>query len=889
MLQASDGSSNNGRREIASPSNTTSMGTSTPPPPGFSQSLVSSPGGSQHRDIHDAESLRANDYSATPPPGFKSGALSSEGRLRVDQNPIWRDSSRILENNSSSLGNGVVNNRTTSFTNLAEIVGTGLAESMEDSTREAHRIGSDGLYGLSYARQFRQAASRMIRSSGSGLSPTANSLDLAAPPTLSRRYGDNSICKSSPVGTLVRDDGVPSSLRPEEKDPLEDFRESLLRRQHPPLGILERERNEAAVTVVEPSHSGKSTPSHILGEVISRQGTPDLTELHRDMQQISMNRAKSPQPTNDTQYKASNRELEPFLWSVHYAEPSRALAILQAVNVSAADIRSKCESFGVLEVFRADFAERGIFFVGYYDIRSAQYAATELKKVLGHISSLGNRIEVKYCVPLNSSSSHDDSIIVISDLPRHIDELALAEILGSYGSIRSLKEEAGAHYGGKSYVVEFHNVQDAKLALLELESTQPLGPDVMVEVGSRRAVDRKRGREFLSVISRWRHGTRRLQPFQAVLESDLSNGNFNSNDVNEISEMRRRTDSPSSLRREGSNSPVLQTNSASRGNIDNSSASLPQQSTQQSTQLVLGPDGRYSYVVVDHSAFPLHNPPSSQHFDSHVGARVFPRQAPPQQQVFHGPHGTFVTTVPPAPSQVNQSYWNQHNQQQYHVGGAPGMATSVSHTGEGNFYSQNTTTGSAPYYSNAGSNHVDSSISSGGSTSNNQNAVQGSRRGAQPEEKDNRHLKLDVDAVEFGRDTRTSLMVRNIPNKYTQQMLLSEFTDNGHGPGKIDFFYLPIDFKNKCNRGYAFVNFVNHRDIVQFYHQYFGQNWRVFNSDKICDITYARIQGKAGMLKRFENSALMEKDEEYKPLVFVSHGEEKGSRLSFPTPGANNT
>jgi hypothetical protein len=33
-----------------------------------------------------------------------------------------------------------------------------------------------------------------------------------------------------------------------------------------------------------------------------------------------------------------------------------------------------------------------------------------------------------------------------------------------------------------------------------------------------------------------------------------------------------------------------------------------------------------------------------------------------------------------------------------------------------------------------------------------------------------RHLKLDFDAVENGRDSRTSLMVRNIPNKYTQQM-----------------------------------------------------------------------------------------------------------------------
>ena len=40
------------------------------------------------------------------------------------------------------------------------------------------------------------------------------------------------------------------------------------------------------------------------------------------------------------------------------------------------------------------------------------------------------------------------------------------------------------------------------------------------------------------------------------------------------------------------------------------------------------------------------------------------------------------------------------------------------------------------------------------------------------------------------------------------------------------------------------------------------------------------------MLKRFENSALMEKDEEYKPLVFISHGPEKGKRIPFPEAAA---
>ena len=55
-------------------------------------------------------------------------------------------------------------------------------------------------------------------------------------------------------------------------------------------------------------------------------------------------------------------------------------------------------------------------------------------------------------------------------------------------------------------------------------------------------------------------------------------------------------------------------------------------------------------------------------------------------------------------------------------------------------------------------------------------------------------------------DRRTTLMIKNIPNKYTQKMLLSTMDENFKGA--YDFFYLPIDFKNKCNVGYAFINMV---------------------------------------------------------------------------------
>ena len=82
-------------------------------------------------------------------------------------------------------------------------------------------------------------------------------------------------------------------------------------------------------------------------------------------------------------------------------------------------------------------------------------------------------------------------------------------------------------------------------------------------------------------------------------------------------------------------------------------------------------------------------------------------------------------------------------------------------------------------------------------------------------------------------------------------MLLETF-DRTHRE-KYDFFYLPIDFKNKCNMGYAFINFTHAVYIVDFFLQFDSKKWEVFNSDKICKITYGRIQGKAALENNFAN------------------------------------
>ena len=109
---------------------------------------------------------------------------------------------------------------------------------------------------------------------------------------------------------------------------------------------------------------------------------------------------------------------------------------------------------------------------------------------------------------------------------------------------------------------------------------------------------------------------------------------------------------------------------------------------------------------------------------------------------------------------------------------------------------------------------------------------------------------LNLEDIALGKDKRTTIMIRNIPIKYTDEMLDETFKDFY---GKYDCLYMPYDHEKKGNKGYAFINFVNPLHILLFYDKFNGQKWEYFESPKICELNMAHFQGINEIQKHAKN------------------------------------
>ena len=99
---------------------------------------------------------------------------------------------------------------------------------------------------------------------------------------------------------------------------------------------------------------------------------------------------------------------------------------------------------------------------------------------------------------------------------------------------------------------------------------------------------------------------------------------------------------------------------------------------------------------------------------------------------------------------------------------------------------------------------------------------------------------INIDDIISGKDNRTTVMIRNIPIRYTEKMLINELIDFEK---KYDFINLPFDYEKGGNKGYAFINFNHSYHILLFHEKFQNKKWNYFESKKICELNIANFQG----------------------------------------------
>ncbi|KAL5121628.1 hypothetical protein ACEQ8H_000314 [Pleosporales sp. CAS-2024a] len=152
------------------------------------------------------------------------------------------------------------------------------------------------------------------------------------------------------------------------------------------------------------------------------------------------------------------------------------------------------------------------------------------------------------------------------------------------------------------------------------------------------------------------------------------------------------------------------------------------------------------------------------------------------------------------------------------------------------------------------------------------------------------HNRVRRERILDGTDVRTTIMLRNIPNKMDWMALKAILDEQCFGC--YDFVYLRIDFKSGCNVGYAFINFANVHGMIALIDNIERRCWIGYRSNKAAEISYATIQGREALIQKFRNSSVMQETPFCRPRLFNTYVDadvtgklrSTGTEQVFPRP-----
>jgi len=142
--------------------------------------------------------------------------------------------------------------------------------------------------------------------------------------------------------------------------------------------------------------------------------------------------------------------------------------------------------------------------------------------------------------------------------------------------------------------------------------------------------------------------------------------------------------------------------------------------------------------------------------------------------------------------------------------------------------------------------------------------------------------KFDIvpDKIVSGEDTRTTVMVRNIPKACSREAFVSLLVAAGLDE-RYSFFYMPFDKRRNIHCGFAFINFRMPADVLQLQQGMQRQpEWRKLTNgpgNTQPALSYARLQGQEQLVKHFSLSAVMYDNDSRKRPMFCEKGE-KGEK-----------
>jgi RNA recognition motif-containing protein len=677
-----------------------------------------------------------------------------------------------------------------------------------------------------------------------------------------------------------------------------------------------------------PSSTPPTTPSSSTAQspMMSPFSSPRMTSINAPMLNLSIVNAESLTPSSPFSLNTSTSVADQLISLLLNFGPIRSLQF-SAGNTKTG--MSNSSPGGSSELFN----NSPFLIVSYFDIRHAPNAVLHL-----HACNFKNKkLEVQYFFPKDYTSlkEQNQGTLVIFNLDPNTSNEDLKSIFGEYGEIKEIRESPNK----KHKFIEFYDVRDAERAMKYLNKSEVKGKKIKIEP-SRPGGPRKNMLHQLTLDVdddlQTPHAvstpvTPNSNSMPAPVPAPASNyqlyqgnvhyPNYASNTAPNYGSVRESevlksysplpdksysTPPPNSYAHHNSYhapalvpnpNPLIAPNSNTAGHV----TAKPYNHSAASNPLFFDGPGLFS-LTPSISAAPN---PSTEHVHNANLLSASPLDVfSSRDREFKSPSNT-ASPAKPAPSHATDGQTSEHvpppnnvksderpipsNRPRAHSTNAV-MKSSPSLFDDLRplQYNSDVNEDSALFDDTASTGSESQTGSNGSTTPVNGSAApitRGRRRthsGRMSRDEDVVRYELYVDKVLNGDDTRTTLMIKNIPNKYDQDMLLT--TVDKKYRGLYDFFYLPIDFKNKCNVGYAFVNFIQPVTIAQFHEDFNNKKWEKFNSEKVCKIAYARIQGKNQLIEHFKNSSLMFEDPKCRPIIFAASpdGHTAGPQEPFP-------